>query len=372
MRVLIVGAGIAGLATAWALVRRGAEVEVFDRGPIPHPLAASNDSHRIIRPFYPDEPGYARMALDALPAWDELWGDLGEELLVPCGALALSRAPGDWADRARATLDRIGYAPEILSPAAVAERLPFLEMDGLRWGLFSPDGGALLADRILAALARWLRGRGVALHAERPVAAVEAEAGLLRLADGETVRGDRIVVAAGAWAAGLLPVPDLPLTPLRQCVVYAEPPAGHAAAWAEAPALVDLGHPDGHYAIPPVAGTGLKLAVSDHAAPGAPDANRLPAPGEPEAVLARFEGLLRRWPDYRVISARTCCYTMAPDSRFVAWPVGRAWLLSACSGHGFKFGALLGRAVAATLLGGRKPAGLTRWAAGLEEDLTWP
>jgi glycine/D-amino acid oxidase-like deaminating enzyme len=40
-KALIVGGGIAGLSTAWALARRGVRVELFEQGPLPNPRASS-------------------------------------------------------------------------------------------------------------------------------------------------------------------------------------------------------------------------------------------------------------------------------------------------------------------------------------------
>jgi sarcosine oxidase subunit beta len=40
--------------------------------------------------------------------------------------------------------------------------------------------------------------------------------------------------------------------------------------------------------------------------------------------------------------------------------------MSPCSGHGFKFGALMGLELARTLASGRDAAAHARWAAGLE------
>ena len=47
----------------------------------------------------------------------------------------------------------------------------------------------------------------------------------------------------------------------------------------------------------------------------------------------------------------------------------KGWLMSPCSGHGFKFGALMGLELARTLATNRDPAAHARWAAGLESDI---
>jgi glycine/D-amino acid oxidase-like deaminating enzyme len=49
MRVIVVGGGIMGLGTAWALCRAGHEPVVYEQGRIPNPLASSCDEHRLTR-----------------------------------------------------------------------------------------------------------------------------------------------------------------------------------------------------------------------------------------------------------------------------------------------------------------------------------
>ena len=46
---LILGAGIMGLCSAWALNRAGWQVRVVEQAPIPNPRGASVDQHRLIR-----------------------------------------------------------------------------------------------------------------------------------------------------------------------------------------------------------------------------------------------------------------------------------------------------------------------------------
>ena len=95
MNIIVVGAGISGLSTAWSLVKRGHNVSLLEQGPIPNPLAASGDHHRIIRRAYGEASGYARAISEAYQAWNELWADLGESHLDPRGFLCVSHETGE-------------------------------------------------------------------------------------------------------------------------------------------------------------------------------------------------------------------------------------------------------------------------------------
>src|SRR6056297_3268463 len=96
MRVTVVGAGIMGLCTAWALKRRGHAVTVVDRSAVPNPLGASVDDTRLLRQPYGAERGYSAMVPDALAAWGRLWQDLGTSLYVPTGTLVLGTRATGW------------------------------------------------------------------------------------------------------------------------------------------------------------------------------------------------------------------------------------------------------------------------------------
>jgi hypothetical protein len=57
------------------------------------------------------------------------------------------------------------------------------------------------------------------------------------------------------------------------------------------------------------------------------------------------------------------------DERFVVEKQGaKGWVMSPCSGHGFKFGALMGLELACTIASERDPLQHARWAAGLEGE----
>jgi glycine/D-amino acid oxidase-like deaminating enzyme len=366
MRVIVVGGGIMGLGTAWALRRVGHEPVVYEQGTIPNPLASSFDEHRLTRFTYGALTGYARMVHEAHAAWERLWADLGRSHFRPTGTLVIADADEGWVAASLRGLEAMALPAETWSPAVLAERLPFLRFAHARFALFTPTGGVLFAARILEDLGRWLREQGVALHAHSRVAEIDVDGAAIRMADGRTDRGDALVVAAGPWSPDLVPALRGRITPSRQVALYLEPPADAMPGWRAAPMVLDQFEAarGGFYAVPPVDGTRLKVGDHVFSLRGHPDLERAATEAdrvEPQRVAgSRLVGFER----YRVLEAKTCFYSVAEGERFVVEPRGRAWLLAGFTGHGFKFGAVIGEAVAEALAGRRAAAAVTAWAAG--------
>ncbi len=84
--VVVIGAGLAGSAAAWALARRGRSVVVLEAFPPGHRLGSSHGSARIFRRAYPD-PLYVRLTGEARRGWRELADAAGEELILTTGAI---------------------------------------------------------------------------------------------------------------------------------------------------------------------------------------------------------------------------------------------------------------------------------------------
>lgn len=104
--------------------------------------------------------------------------------------------------------------------------------------------------------------------------------------------------------------------------------------------------------MPPVAGLALKLGAGERSRGGDPDRERGTLPEDIAGVLAAYGGRFHGIERFTVRSAPTNFWTMAPEERFVLLRDGLAVFVSACSGHGFKFGALTGEDVAAAVDGG--------------------
>jgi sarcosine oxidase len=346
--IVVVGAGIVGVATARALAGYAGSVLLLERFELGHARGSSHGTSRIFRLNYPDE-RFVRLAAAADAAWRELEAERGERLIERVGSLDLGPVAAD----TRRALAACGVPCETLSAAEVSARWP-LRLDQGETAVFQPDGGITRADRAHAALLAGAVEGGVEVRDSTPVHGLELGRGLvhLTLSSGElTARA--VVVAAGSWAPELLsPIGvELPVVPTRETVVYLDLP--HAV---RLPPVIDYGSlpSPGEGGISRVGqaayalaapGRGLKAGLHHSGPVTTPDDD----PGPDERLAAWTAGwAASRYPEAgAVLGSETCLYTNTADEEFVLERHGRVVVGSACSGHGFKFAPIVGRTLAA-------------------------
>jgi sarcosine oxidase/sarcosine oxidase subunit beta len=364
MRALIVGGGIAGLSTAWALARRGHDVHVFEQGPLPNPKASSYDEHRIIRHAYGRMEGYGRLMPAAFRVWESLWQAIGRRHYEPTPAVYFLGEDTSWSDGTARTLDAMHIGYRDIPLTQIRDRFPMVRPENVRRVMETDGAGMLFPVRILTDLVVLLTRLGVRFHTGTKVTDVDPNAATLR-ADGKQHGGDVVVVAAGAWADRLVPRLKGVAVPSRQAVLYLAPPPDLAAAWEAAPVLLHQSGEGGLYTLPPRQGTRLKIGDHVFSRTGNPDEDRVATPDDLSrlwpAACAAYTDLDR----YAVLEPKACFYTVVEEERFLVKPIGAAgWVISACSGHGFKLGALMGEAVGQAIAGERPAAEIEDWAAG--------
>jgi sarcosine oxidase len=192
--IAVVGAGIVGLATAYALSERGVRATVYEAG-VPGDGQSGGES-RIFRHSH-DDPRLARLTIEGRGVWREWSERLGAELVSDDGVVAL----GEPARRRLAVLEEVGGGPvRAIDAAELAERLPPL---GAYAGPATLDeaGGAIRTEAAIRALAGAL-GDGLAAHeviAVRPTSGGRAE---VVVGDGRREYA-RVVVCAGRGTAAL-------------------------------------------------------------------------------------------------------------------------------------------------------------------------
>ncbi len=367
MHVIIVGAGIAGLAATWALARRGIRVTLIEQDTVPGRRAASNDHQRLLRHAYPGQEGYARMVRHALDAWSNLWHDLGESFYHQTGSLLLSSRDNDWSDRSRRELARLDIDFDVLSPAMLSERYPMLATGHAREGVLIESGGVLMAQKILLAIGRYCESYDVSVLPGTTVTHVDFDSARVRLESDEELLADRVLVTTGAWGGDLCDAIGQATRSVRQCSLYLDPPPRFTSAWLDAPSVVDFGSDDAIYAAPPIDGADgarLKFGVESHGRVESPDVSRIPEPREAVRLLQTVGRYLTDAEHYEIKDLRVCCYSQSVDQRWVSYVGERGVAIGGCSGHLFKMGSVVGRGLAAWATNSVSGPDLVAWLRG--------
>ncbi|MBA2578098.1 MAG: FAD-dependent oxidoreductase [Euzebyaceae bacterium] len=330
--VIVVGAGVVGLATARALAQLGRDVIVLERHAIGHDGASSHGRSRMFRFSYPEQL-WVQRAQEALPLWRALEAEAGEPLLKSTGSLDLGAVEGQ-----RAALAACGARFELLNGGEVGSRWPITVTGGVP-ALFQPDGGMLRADAVVQALLASATSAGARVLEETAADAIESDPAGVRVGD---LRAGVAVVAAGAWTPSLV---ALDAQPTRETSTY----LSLVGEGEELPVVIDTTTTsqtgfEAYGVVSP--GEGLKAGLHGSGQPADPDER-----GDPDEVIVAQTAAwaTRRFRDAspEVLRAETCLYTNIADERFVVERRGRIVVGSACSGHGFKFAPLVGAQLAA-------------------------
>jgi len=322
--VIVVGAGIMGLSTAWALHRQGVKVTVYEQGAIPNPKGSSLDETRLIRHPYGPQPVYTAMVDDAFSAWGRLFADLAtiskEPLYHQTGTLVMDTGSYDaegnpvvetrrgqaWASASRACLKALGKEYTDLDGIGCARLVPGLDLEVLHDAFYVESGGVLSAGRIVELTAHYLASQGMSIHAHQRVTDIDPELGTVRLADGTTDQADQIVIAAGPWVTRLLPELASKVTPSRQFVVFAILTDDELRAWRQAPMLLDIDPEHGFYTVPPRTSTRLKIGDHRFSLTGDPDDDRDVAQDQAERVTMTQRSITHRKPGRFPPRPRVC------------------------------------------------------------------
>jgi sarcosine oxidase len=359
---IVIGAGILGLSAAWSLSRRGRQVLVLDADLPGHPGSGSKGTARIFRLSYP-EPPYVDMALRALTLWQGLETESGRRLLHRTGQLSF----GAQLDKLADSMRQAGAPFEELSPTDVRRRYPHLAVDGP--ALAEEVSGVLEADACLQTL------RDTGSFTLRPQTTVDhiedgPQVPTVFLRDGATLSARVVVNCAGPATYSLMEgePPPVAAPPTLQQVIYLRVPEAPNKGQGHVPIFIEWSD-DMIYGLPVIGQPRFKLS---HHTPGpvlAPgdnidhDSLERDDPGLVELLCTAAQRLFPNWSPTPLATER-CLYDNTADTHFVIDRVGHIVLGCGTSGHGFKFGPLLGELMADLATGVEPGLDVAAFAAG--------
>ncbi len=229
MDCLVVGAGAIGMMTAWELSQAGMSVAIIDKSQIGQESSWAGGG--ILSPLYPWRypPAVQQLAIwsqkmypDLAASWYEASGI--DPQWQQNGMLILDT---DELSDASAWARLYGYQLEHIDAASVAELAPGVnhQFDAM----WMPKIGQIRNPRLVKALRGSLQSRGVLFHENTQVTDFIIEKDKVKgvMTDSGPLYADKIVIAGGAWTAGLLNLlgETLPIEPVKgQMLLFAAQP----------------------------------------------------------------------------------------------------------------------------------------------------
>jgi sarcosine oxidase len=361
---VVAGLGVSGASVTYMLAKRGIRVLGLDMHAPPHSIGSTHGRSRVIRAAYFENPLYAPLALRAFELWAQLEKATNTTLLRSTGALMIGPERGEIVQGTLASVRTHSLPHEILDAPSMQRRFPALTPRATDIAVLEHRAGMLSPEVCVQLLLSEAARIGADLRMDEPVLAWKAND------DGVTVQTSRgwisagaLVFATGPWLPALLSLhwAGLSLEVERQFVLFFEPRGQSRVGPDSCPITIWEFEPGRVFYSLPDVGDGLKAAIhheGDITDPKSVDRS------VSDDELRRITSLLERLLPSAAGPVRerlVCLYTNTPDRHFLidAHPEAHhTFVVSACSGHGFKFGPAIGEAVADWVLTRNRPAAL--------------
>ncbi len=227
--VVIIGGGIIGVSVAYYLRKMGTpEVLLLERG-----LLGEGSTGKCaggVRVQFSTEIN-VRFSLVSRKVFDGFREEFGvDPEFHQVGYLFLASGSGHWKVLLQNAemLRGFGVEVDLLAPEEIQMRWPFLRVDDLVGGSYSPGDGYAGPYEVLQGFVRGARRLGAVLREGVEVTGIRVGDGAVRAVEtstGDIVETSVVVNAAGPYAAKVAELAglDLPVRPLRRQLFFTEP-----------------------------------------------------------------------------------------------------------------------------------------------------
>eukprot|EP01088_Endostelium_zonatum_P017752 TRINITY_DN5400_c0_g1_i1.p1 TRINITY_DN5400_c0_g1~~TRINITY_DN5400_c0_g1_i1.p1 ORF type:complete len:431 (-),score=58.51 TRINITY_DN5400_c0_g1_i1:61-1353(-) len=383
-KVVVVGAGIFGVAAALELHQRGYKVVVInDSGSNPYHSSASYDISKVVRSEYGSNRMYFEMGLESIKGWKEWNKKWEEEVYHNIGLLVLSKdkpQPGSFVYDSREMLQEeglhvedIGLEPHNLR---LQERYPVWNHSIYRYGFFNSNAGWVESGLALTHLINDALNLGITFIQGTVTSLIPSATnpkhiqGLITQ-DQHQHFSDYILLATGAWTTSIQGMSHLSsfLTPTGQLVFHFQPPPSllFALSSDKFPVYMADISQTGFYGFPIHHRQSNRMKIANHGPGWHFKSEKLKGDnGYPESeelqrkmneICEKEEERFRKFmkgafnfeeEGCRMVHSRMCFYTDTPDGDFLMDfdpKYENVFVATGGSGHGLKFGPVLGRII---------------------------
>jgi glycine/D-amino acid oxidase-like deaminating enzyme len=353
--IIVVGGGIFGTSVARELKKRGHSVTLFDSGPLPNPDASSSDISKVIRADYGADRFYAELATKAITGWNQWNRESGQTLYEETGNLWLTPQPmtkGQFEFESCRVLSELDCPIEPLGKSEIQERFPAWKEAGYSHGYYNPRGGWAKSTSTVAWLLEKATEEGVILRQNNGMTELLEHSNQVEgiiTQDGAEHRSDLVIIATGAWTPRLLPWMNKILRSVAQPVYHfqvADPSAYQGKRFPQWGANVSE---TGWYGFPAQEEGILKVAHHGRGIPMNFGDNQSVFPEMDKKFRNFLSSAFPELQDAPIVKRRLCFYCDSLDGDFwIDHDAERKNLVVATggSGHGFKFGPVLGEIIA--------------------------
>ena len=348
---IVIGVGGMGSSTLYNLAKRGRRVLGLEQFDIPHAEGSSHGVNRIIRLAYYEHPSYVPLLRRAYELWSEIESVTGEQLLYKTGSIDTAPSGHEVFEGSLESCLLHDIPHRVLNHVQINEQFPGYQLPPGHMGLLQEDGGFVLSERSIVAYANAAMSAGAEIHAREIVLGWEPDQGGVRVfTDRGEYTAERLVITAGAWTAGMIPILEDLAVPERQVLAWLQPLDGSLYTPEVFPVFNAYFDEGRYYGFPVFGIPGFKVGRYHHLEEVIdPDSEIKTVTGEDEAVLR--SAVERYFPKANgtTMTLKTCMFTNTPDEHFIVDLLpGNTQVAVAAgfSGHGFKFASVIGEILA--------------------------
>jgi len=394
-KIIVVGAGINGVAAAIELTKRGHEVVLVDPGPLPHPLGASTDISKAVRAAYGADENYTALAERSIKLWRDWNEEFGTKLYHEVGVMFVRQRtmePGDFEYESLKLLEKRGLKVARMDSPKLWKRFPAWNPQLYGDGVLEIEAGYAESGRAVSMLIERAKSAGVSLYEGKFVALDQAGQrvngvvlqdsqfkavipseveesrgeGLKLTSRGPStslgmtrIAADFVVMAVGAWTPYLLPFTKEFFRATGQPVFHLRPSDPELFAPEHFPVFGADITTTGYYGFPINRDGVVKIANHGFGREMSPDSPERVVTADDEKKLREFlASTFSSLTDAPIVYTRLCMYCDTHDGHFwIARDPEREGLVIAAgdSGHGFKFAPVLGEIIADAVEGKDNP-----------------